>query len=161
MNFTYILLCVTRLWWAKKKFLLWKLLKIDFTVLDNCIISSFYILYYIWRTWTTYYEHIMNSPVPLWNTPQGNISQQDAVSMIAPLLLDVQPHHKVSISSFDESRVKSLLTLSLPVYHCRQWKSWRIYTSPVTKGLNTLLCTYFERRLCIHCVCQFVRTPSR
>ena len=27
------------------------------------------------------------------------------------------------------------LTLSLPAYHCRQWKSWRIYASPVVKGL--------------------------
>jgi multisite-specific tRNA:(cytosine-C5)-methyltransferase len=26
---------------------------------------------------------------------QGNISRQEAVSMIPPLLLDVQPHHKV------------------------------------------------------------------
>ena len=28
------------------------------------------------------------------------------------------------------------LTLSLPAYHCRQWNSWRIYASPVAKGLN-------------------------
>ena len=27
------------------------------------------------------------------------------------------------------------LTLSLPAYHCRQWNSWRIYASPVAKGL--------------------------
>ena len=27
---------------------------------------------------------------------QGNISRQEAVSMIPPLLLDVKPHHKVS-----------------------------------------------------------------
>ncbi len=27
--------------------------------------------------------------------PQGNISRQEAVSMIPPILLDVQPHHKV------------------------------------------------------------------
>ena len=28
------------------------------------------------------------------------------------------------------------LTLSLPAYHCRQWNSWRIYASPVAKGLK-------------------------
>ena len=27
------------------------------------------------------------------------------------------------------------LNLSLPAYHCRQWNSWRIYASPVAKGL--------------------------
>ena len=30
--------------------------------------------------------------------------------------------------------VFSELTLSLPAFHCRQWKCWRIYASPVTKG---------------------------
>ena len=29
------------------------------------------------------------------------------------------------------------LTLSLPAYHCRQWKSWHIYVSPVAKGLTS------------------------
>ena len=28
------------------------------------------------------------------------------------------------------------LTLSLPAYHCRQWKSWRIYASTVAIGLK-------------------------
>ena len=28
------------------------------------------------------------------------------------------------------------LTLSLPAYHCRQWKSWLIYACLVAKGLN-------------------------
>ena len=31
---------------------------------------------------------------------------------------------------------RNCLTLSLPAYHCRQWNSWRIYASPVAKGLN-------------------------
>ena len=31
------------------------------------------------------------------------------------------------------------LTLSLPAYHWRQWKSWRIYATPVAKGLMTFL----------------------
>ena len=31
------------------------------------------------------------------------------------------------------------LTLSLPAYHCRQWKCWRIYASPVAKGLTGIL----------------------
>ena len=29
-----------------------------------------------------------------------------------------------------------ILTLLLPGYHCRQWKSCHIYASPVAKGLN-------------------------
>ena len=33
------------------------------------------------------------------------------------------------------------LTLSLPAYHCRQWKSWRKYASPVAKGLTHLCIT--------------------
>ena len=35
----------------------------------------------------------------------------------------------------DEMMIK-WLTLLLPAYHCRQWNSWRIYASPVAKGLN-------------------------
>ncbi|MPC71796.1 tRNA (cytosine(34)-C(5))-methyltransferase [Portunus trituberculatus] len=31
-------------------------------------------------------------------TETGNISRQEAVSMIPPVVLDVQPHHKVSVS---------------------------------------------------------------
>ena len=27
---------------------------------------------------------------------QGNISRQEAVSMLPPLLMDIKPHHKVS-----------------------------------------------------------------
>jgi 16S rRNA C967 or C1407 C5-methylase (RsmB/RsmF family) len=38
---------------------------------------------------------------------QGNISRQEAVSMIPPLLMDVQPHHKVG----------RLVTFSLLLQH--------------------------------------------
>jgi hypothetical protein len=30
---------------------------------------------------------------------QGNLSRQEAVSMIPPLFLNVEPHHRVSIST--------------------------------------------------------------
>ncbi len=33
--------------------------------------------------------------LPCFIVLQGNISRQEAVSMIPPLLLDVKPHHKV------------------------------------------------------------------
>ena len=36
---------------------------------------------------------------------------------------------------------KSALTLSLPAYHDRQWKSWRIFACLEPKGLN---CGLFE-----------------
>ena len=38
------------------------------------------------------------------------------------------------------------LTLSLPAYHCRQWKSWHIYASPVGKGLISLFCNLRKYR---------------
>jgi len=34
---------------------------------------------------------------------QGNISRQEAVSMLPPLFLDVQPHHGVSCTWFSEN----------------------------------------------------------
>ena len=42
----------------------------------------------------------------------------------------------ITFNLIDLSYYESGLTLSLPAYHCRQWKCWRIYASAVAKGLN-------------------------
>ena len=42
----------------------------------------------------------------------------------------------VSCLCYLDLNINNRLTLSLPAYHCRQWNSWRIYASPVAKGLN-------------------------
>ena len=45
------------------------------------------------------------------------------------------------------------LTLSLPAYHCRQWKCWCIYVSPVAKGLiNPFATTDAYMRQLFHCL---------
>jgi 16S rRNA C967 or C1407 C5-methylase (RsmB/RsmF family) len=41
---------------------------------------------------------------------KGNVSRQEAVSMLPPLLLDVQPHHKVSARSTHTTLFPNLLT---------------------------------------------------
>lgn len=40
-------------------------------------------------------ESILDLATELTYTLQGNISRQEAVSMLPPLFLDVEPHHKV------------------------------------------------------------------
>ena len=45
------------------------------------------------------------------HTVKGNISRQEAVSMLPPLLLDVQPHHKVSAWSTHVTVLPNLLTM--------------------------------------------------
>ena len=37
---------------------------------------------------------------------QGNISRQEAVSMLPPLVIDIQPHHKVTLLYISMSDLK-------------------------------------------------------
>jgi len=49
---------------------------------------------------------------------QGNISRQEAVSMLPPLFLDVQPHHRVSClcspRNFEADKVKVMDMCAAP-----------------------------------------------
>ena len=96
------------------------------------IVGSMNIGYDKWYIWVIWYCPRMNSQPVCLNLIWRNF----------PMLFQARSKyfmifHYTSSQSIIQRSI--LLTLSLPAYHCRQWKSWRIYASLVEKGLIILV----------------------
>lgn len=85
----------------------------------------------------------------------GNISRQEAVSMIPPLLLDVKPHHKVSPSTPKTKRMNKQMNslqqeqkLPDPCIHLSPPVSLATARPPAVSAIAFLPCPQFDCPLC-------------
>ena len=69
-----------------------------------------------------------------WN-PSSVEGKTKARIMVRILRFGALCHFTITSTS-NSINFLTCLTLLLPAYHCRQWKSWCVYVSPVAKGLS-------------------------